>query len=70
MASHLSPTVCDYRAASLALTVALAEMAQSIDTPAFNDRFWKVQRASEACKQVRAIVDRTTNCKNYSLVAV
>ena len=44
----------DYRAAALDLTIALSEMAKSLETPDFHDAFWRVQRASEKCKNLKA----------------
>ena len=42
-----------YTIASQALTNALSELAESVDTSDFSRAFWKVQRASRQCKQVR-----------------
>jgi hypothetical protein len=61
-----------YRAAALALTVAVSEMAKSLDTLEFSNSFWKVQRASERCKQLRAALDRSAKSDSniYSLMTV
>jgi hypothetical protein len=61
-----------YRAAALALTVAVSEMAKSLDTPKFSDAFWNVQRASERCKRLRATLDHSAKSESniYSLVTV
>lgn len=47
-----------YANASLALTKAISEMAESVDTPDFNRAFWKVQRASSQCKRVREAAEQ------------
>ena len=53
MVSHLEYNE-QYGNASQLLTNAISEMAESVDTPDFNKAFWKVQRASQRCKRVRA----------------
>ena len=47
-----------YTTASQLLTNAISEMVESVDTPDFNRAFWKVQRASQQCKRVRAAMER------------
>jgi hypothetical protein len=70
MARDLDQFSQDYRAAALALTIAVSEMVKSMDTPEFSDAFWRVQQASERCKQMRAALDPSEKSGSniYSLV--
>ena len=53
MATNPNGVPRDYQAAALDLTIALSEMAKSLETPYFTDAFWRVQRASERCKNLK-----------------
>jgi hypothetical protein len=61
----------DYKTAALGLTLAIADMTKALNTPEFNDAFWKVQQASDRLKQMRASTDRAANSERnlYSLVS-
>lgn len=61
----------DYKATALGLTMAVSDMVKALDTPEFNDAFWRVQRASERLKRLRAANDRSAASErnSYSLMA-
>ena len=70
MVSNLDQFSQDYRAAALALTIAVSEMVNSVETPEFNDAFWRVQRVNERCKQLRAAMEDAAKSSNiYSLIS-
>ena len=58
MVSHIEYSE-QYGAASLSVTNAISELADSVDTQDFNKAFWKVQQASEQCKRVRAAMEQS-----------
>ena len=53
----------DYKTAALELTIAVADMTKALDTPEFNDAFWRVQQASARLKRLRAAIERSANSK-------
>ena len=54
----------DYKTAALELTIAVANMTKVLDTPGFNDAFWRVQQASARLKRLRAAMDGSANSEN------
>jgi hypothetical protein len=64
MSSRVNRIPHDYRVAALALTVALSELANAVNTQEFGRAFWEVQKASEECKRARLGVPPAPNKKS------
>ena len=60
----------EYKSATLGLTLAVSDMINALDTPEFDDAFWKVQQASERVKRLRSSMEHLleSDRNSYTLV--